>query len=256
MPSAGTARACWPTGAIRCRPTSTQRLLGAHRAARHARAGRLHHRPSRVLGPGLRRLARRARSPGPKPSSSSKPSASDGIAARTCARSSTSAPAAVAWRSRWRESSRMRRVLAHRHLRGGAGCRREQCDAASGRSQVTFVRGDLLDPVQGPVDVIVSNPPYVPSGVELSPDIVRFEPSVALYSGRDGLTLVNGCDRRRASRLAAERPLRRGIRFRSGRRGAGVRARGGLARRDHQRGPSRHPASGGDDEVASGFRFS
>ena len=56
--------------------------------------------------------------------------------------------------------------------------------------RVTFVRGDLLDPVQGPVDVIVSNPPYVPSGVELSPDIVRFEPSVALYSGHDGLTLV------------------------------------------------------------------
>ena len=50
--------------------------------------------------------------------------------------------------------------------------------------------------MQGPVDVIVSNPPYVPSGVELSPDIVRFEPPVALYSGRDGLTLVKrlvGC---------------------------------------------------------------
>jgi len=68
--------------------------------------------------------------------------------------------------------------------------------------RVTFVRGDLLEPVQGPVDVIVSNPPYVPSGVELSPDIVRFEPPVALYSGRDGLTLVRrlvGCVR---SRLA------------------------------------------------------
>jgi release factor glutamine methyltransferase len=56
--------------------------------------------------------------------------------------------------------------------------------------QVTFLRADLLEPVQGPVDVIVSNPPYVPSGVELSLDIVRFEPAVALYSGRDGLTLV------------------------------------------------------------------
>ncbi len=56
--------------------------------------------------------------------------------------------------------------------------------------RVTFVRGDLLEPVRGPVDVIVSNPPYVPSGVELSPDIVRFEPPVALYSGQDGLTLV------------------------------------------------------------------
>ena len=56
--------------------------------------------------------------------------------------------------------------------------------------QVTFVRADLLESVQGPVDLVVANPPYVPSGVELSPDIVRFEPAIALYSGSDGLTLV------------------------------------------------------------------
>jgi release factor glutamine methyltransferase len=56
--------------------------------------------------------------------------------------------------------------------------------------RVTFVRGDLLESVQGPVDLVVANPPYVPSGVELSPDIVRFEPAIALYSGSDGLTLV------------------------------------------------------------------
>jgi release factor glutamine methyltransferase len=56
--------------------------------------------------------------------------------------------------------------------------------------RVTFLRGDLLEPVRAPVDVIVSNPPYVPSAVELSPDIVQFEPPVALYSGQDGLTLV------------------------------------------------------------------
>jgi release factor glutamine methyltransferase len=56
--------------------------------------------------------------------------------------------------------------------------------------RVTFVRGDLLEPVHGPVDLVVSNPPYVPAGVGLSPDIVRFEPPIALYSGHDGLTLV------------------------------------------------------------------
>jgi release factor glutamine methyltransferase len=68
--------------------------------------------------------------------------------------------------------------------------------------RVMFVRGDLLDPVQGPVDVIVSNPPYVPSGVELSADIVRFEPAVALYSGLDGLTLVKKLVRSVQSRLS------------------------------------------------------
>ena len=56
--------------------------------------------------------------------------------------------------------------------------------------RVTFVAGDLLDAVRAPVDVIVSNPPYVPATVELAPEIVTFEPSVALYSGDDGLTLL------------------------------------------------------------------
>jgi len=68
--------------------------------------------------------------------------------------------------------------------------------------RVTFVRGDLVEPVQGPVDLVVSNPPYVPSGVELSPDIVRFEPPIALYSGRDGLTLVRRLVASVRSRLA------------------------------------------------------
>ena len=68
--------------------------------------------------------------------------------------------------------------------------------------QVTFVRGDLLEPVQGPIDVIVSNPPYVPSGVELSPDIVRYEPPVALYSGHDGLTLLKRLVAGAGARLA------------------------------------------------------
>ncbi len=40
------------------------------------------------------------------------------------------------------------------------------------------------------------------AGVELSPDIVRFEPSVALYSGHDGLTLVKRLVRSARSRLA------------------------------------------------------
>ena len=56
--------------------------------------------------------------------------------------------------------------------------------------RVRFVRGDLLDAVGTGFDVIVSNPPYVPSGVELSPDIVRYEPAVALYGGEDGLALL------------------------------------------------------------------
>ena len=68
--------------------------------------------------------------------------------------------------------------------------------------RVHFVRGDLLSGIGGGADVIVSNPPYVPSGVELSPDIVRFEPAVALYSGADGLSALERLIREARARLA------------------------------------------------------
>jgi release factor glutamine methyltransferase len=52
---------------------------------------------------------------------------------------------------------------------------------------VEFLEGDLLEPVTGPVDAVVSNPPYVRVGEDLPPEITRYEPDVALYAGRDGL---------------------------------------------------------------------
>jgi len=56
--------------------------------------------------------------------------------------------------------------------------------------RVSFVRGDLLEPVSGVVDLVVSNPPYIAANVRLSPDITYFEPPVALYSGVEGLDAV------------------------------------------------------------------
>ncbi len=53
---------------------------------------------------------------------------------------------------------------------------------------VAFVLGDLLTSFSGPVDIIVSNPPYIPSGLigDLSTE-VRREPVGALDGGIDGL---------------------------------------------------------------------
>jgi release factor glutamine methyltransferase len=53
--------------------------------------------------------------------------------------------------------------------------------------EVEFVEGDLLEPVTGPVDAVVANPPYVREGERLPPEITRFEPAIALYAGPDGL---------------------------------------------------------------------
>jgi release factor glutamine methyltransferase len=72
----------------------------------------------------------------------------------------------------------------------------------SGR--VTCARADLLDSIAGPVDLIVSNPPYVPVAAGLSPDIARYEPPVALFSGTDGLSILDQLITSARSRLAEQ----------------------------------------------------
>jgi release factor glutamine methyltransferase len=70
--------------------------------------------------------------------------------------------------------------------------------------RVSLVQADLLESIAGPVDVIVSNPPYVPVSVSLSADIVRFEPAIALYAGELGLTALERLIASARSRLAAD----------------------------------------------------
>ena len=55
--------------------------------------------------------------------------------------------------------------------------------------QVNFERSDLFDAVTGVFDVIVSNPPYIPSGEvpKLMPEVRSFEPMEALDGREDGL---------------------------------------------------------------------
>ncbi|MGO0063703.1 peptide chain release factor N(5)-glutamine methyltransferase [Brevibacillus fluminis] len=58
--------------------------------------------------------------------------------------------------------------------------------------KVRFLQGDLLEPLllQGErVDVLVSNPPYIPSSdvLELDREVKEFEPLLALDGGEDGL---------------------------------------------------------------------
>ncbi len=66
------------------------------------------------------------------------------------------------------------------------------------------IRADLLDGIDGPFDLIVSNPPYVPTldAPRLQPEVREFEPPTALFAGEDGLQVV----RRLVGQAAAALP--------------------------------------------------
>lgn len=55
---------------------------------------------------------------------------------------------------------------------------------------VTFLVGDMLQPFIDEnikVDILVSNPPYIPVEEQMEKSVVDFEPHVALFGGEDGL---------------------------------------------------------------------
>jgi release factor glutamine methyltransferase len=73
----------------------------------------------------------------------------------------------------------------------------------SGR--IRFARTSFLTEIQGPFDLIVANPPYVPRSHQatLSPDVRDHEPAVALFGrGEDGLDDVRELLGQSATRLA------------------------------------------------------
>ena len=74
--------------------------------------------------------------------------------------------------------------------------------------RVRLLAGDLLSPCPGPVDLIVSNPPYVSTGERASlPASVReYEPSLALDGGSDGLDVVRRLLAQAPAVLAAPQP--------------------------------------------------
>ncbi|MCX6471809.1 MAG: peptide chain release factor N(5)-glutamine methyltransferase [Corynebacteriales bacterium] len=67
----------------------------------------------------------------------------------------------------------------------------ETTDAVRGR--ITTRRADVLDPDalrDLRADVVVSNPPYVPLGASLDPEVVDHDPAVALFGGDDGMSVI------------------------------------------------------------------
>jgi len=51
--------------------------------------------------------------------------------------------------------------------------------------------GGLLPELDGRVDLIVANPPYIPDGAQLEPEVAEHDPPHALFGGPDGMTVID-----------------------------------------------------------------
>ncbi|MGB3486266.1 MAG: peptide chain release factor N(5)-glutamine methyltransferase [Mycobacterium sp.] len=49
---------------------------------------------------------------------------------------------------------------------------------------------DLLADLDGRVDLLVSNPPYIPDGADLEPEVADHDPHHALFGGVDGMSVI------------------------------------------------------------------
>lgn len=63
-------------------------------------------------------------------------------------------------------------------------------------SPVELVHGDVADcsslpALDGEVDLLVANPPYIPAGTVLEPEVAQHDPTHALFGGPDGMTVIN-----------------------------------------------------------------
>lgn len=60
---------------------------------------------------------------------------------------------------------------------------------------VEVVEGDVADPAlltaeHGAADVVLCNPPYVPDGTEVPPEVADHDPAEAVFGGADGLAVI------------------------------------------------------------------
>ena len=69
---------------------------------------------------------------------------------------------------------------------------KQNVERHNAQSQVRLVECDLLAGAEGPIDIIVSNPPYLPDDdiSTLQPEVATYEPRFALVGGTDGLSII------------------------------------------------------------------
>jgi release factor glutamine methyltransferase len=85
------------------------------------------------------------------------------------------------------EADPLARAWAERNIAG--------CAAAAPHTagRVLLHDGDFasaLGELDGAVDLVISNPPYVPAGSWLPPEVSEYDPATALWGGDDGLDVI------------------------------------------------------------------
>jgi release factor glutamine methyltransferase len=64
-----------------------------------------------------------------------------------------------------------------------------------GGTPITLRGGDIFDErllsdLDGKVDLVTANPPYVPEGTPVEPEVAQHDPGVAVFAGDDGLAVI------------------------------------------------------------------
>ncbi|MGN0072817.1 MAG: peptide chain release factor N(5)-glutamine methyltransferase [Coriobacteriales bacterium] len=85
------------------------------------------------------------------------------------------------------------RVVATDISAQAVACALRNAEALELSDHVQVVQTDCVKGVEGPFDMLVSNPPYIPSAVVagLDREVVGYEPHLALDGGEDGLDFFN-----------------------------------------------------------------
>lgn len=83
------------------------------------------------------------------------------------------------------------RVLALDDSETALGYARRNCADTS----VELIHADvttpgLLSELDGQVDLMVANPPYIPEGADLDPEVAQHDPAHALFGGPDGMSVI------------------------------------------------------------------
>ncbi|WP_046301562.1 peptide chain release factor N(5)-glutamine methyltransferase [Mycobacterium sp. UM_Kg27] len=83
------------------------------------------------------------------------------------------------------------RVVAVEDSESALGYAQRNCAGTS----VELIHADvttpgLLSELDGQVDLMVSNPPYIPDGAALDPEVAHHDPEHALFGGPDGMSVI------------------------------------------------------------------